>query len=76
MPARKAQPKAPTTKRILLVEDHALLRRGLKTLIETEPGLVVCAEADTRQGGLDAIAASQPDLVIADLSLKDRKSVV
>jgi len=71
MPARKAQPKAPARKRILLVEDHALLRRGLKTLIETEPNLAVCAEADTRQGGLDAIAASKPDLVIADLSLKD-----
>lgn len=58
-------------KRILIVDDHALLRRGLASLIETEQDLVVCAEADTRQGGLDAIATSKPDLVIADLSLKD-----
>jgi len=71
MPASKAQPKAPATKRILLVDDHALLRRGLRSLIETEPDLVVCAEAETRQGGLDAIAASQPDLVIADIRLRD-----
>ena len=71
MPARKARPKKPARKRILLVDDHAPLRLGLRTLIESEPDLLVCAEADTHQGGLDAIAASKPDLVIADLSLKD-----
>ena len=53
------------------MDDHALLRRGLKTLIETEPDLVVCAEAGTRRAGLEAIADAKPDLVIADLSLKD-----
>ena len=71
MTARRKKPKAPPKKRILLVDDHALLRRGLRTLIETEPDLVVCAEASTRQAGLDAIATANPDLVIADLSLKD-----
>lgn len=58
-------------KRILLVEDHALMRRGLTTLIESEPDLCVCAEADTREAGLEAVASSTPDLVITDLSLKD-----
>lgn len=58
-------------KRILLVDDHALLRRGLTALIETEPDLMICAEADTRAGGLEAIVSSKPDLVIADLALKD-----
>jgi len=57
--------------RILLVDDHALMRRGLKVLIESEPGLTVCAEATSRRAGLDAIASAKPDLVIADLSLKD-----
>jgi DNA-binding NarL/FixJ family response regulator len=71
MPALKKKLKATPRKRILLVDDHALLRRGLRILIETEPDLVVCAEAATRQAGLDAIAALKPDLVIADLSLKD-----
>jgi len=71
MPARKTWPKQPARSRILLVEDHALLRRGLRTLIETDPDLMVCAEADTREGGLDAIASSKPDLVIADLSLRN-----
>ena len=71
MPARKNNPKQPAIARILLVDDHALLRRGLATLIETEPDLVICAEAATRQAGLEAIATMKPDLVIADLSLKD-----
>jgi DNA-binding NarL/FixJ family response regulator len=62
---------SPAKTRILLVDDHALMRRGLKTLIESEPDLMVCAEAATRQAGLDAIASAKPDLVIADLSLED-----
>ena len=71
MPAPKNKRKAAPKRRILLVDDHALLRRGLRTLIESEPDLIVCAEAATRQAGLDAIAAVKPDLVIADLQLKD-----
>jgi DNA-binding NarL/FixJ family response regulator len=71
MPARKPKTKPPAHTRIFLVDDHALLRRGLAALIETEPDLVVCSQAATRQAGLDAIAAAKPDLVIADLQLKD-----
>ena len=47
------------------------MRRGLASLIETQADLVICAEAETRQAGLDAIDAWRPDLVIADLSLRD-----
>jgi DNA-binding NarL/FixJ family response regulator len=61
----------PTRTRILLVEDRALMRRGLRALIESEPDLRVCAEAGTREAGLAAIASSKPHLVITDLSLKD-----
>lgn len=74
MPARKPQPEKPVQKRILLVDDHALLRRGLTSLIETEPDLMVCAEAATRRAGLAAVASSKPDLVIADISLQDGDS--
>jgi len=71
MPAGKTKPNKPRRKRILLVDDHALLRRGLKALIETEPDLVVCAEAATRDAGMEVITSSKPDLVIADLSLQN-----
>jgi DNA-binding NarL/FixJ family response regulator len=71
MAARRTRPKAAARKLILLIDDHALMRRGLGTLIESEPDLRICAEAATRRAGLDAIVSTQPDLVIADLSLKD-----
>ena len=61
----------PAKRRILIVDDHPLVRHGLSALIDNEPDLTVCAEAATERAGLDAIAASQPDLVIADLSLKN-----
>jgi len=61
----------PAERRILIVDDHPLVRRGLTALIESEPDLTVCAEAGTHQAGLEAIASSRPDLVIADLSSAD-----
>jgi len=71
MPASPPKNPSPPRTRILLIDDHALLRRGLASLIETHADLMICAEADSRQAGLDAISASKPDLVIADLSLRD-----
>jgi len=64
-PAKQARVK----RRILIVDNHPLVRRGLKTLIDAEPDLTVCAEAANPRDGLGAIAESRPDLVIADLSL-------
>jgi DNA-binding NarL/FixJ family response regulator len=58
-------------RRVLIVDDHPLLRRGLTALINAEPDLMVCAEAATRGDGLVAIAVARPDLVITDLSLID-----
>lgn len=65
------QPALATSarRRILIVDDHPLLRRGLRALIDSAPDLRVCAEAATHQEGLVAIDLSRPDLVIADLSL-------
>ena len=61
----------PAKRRILIVDDHPLVRRGLSALIDNEPDLTVCAEAATQREGVDAISSSKPDLVIADLSLAD-----
>ncbi len=58
-------------RRILIVDDHPMLRRGLAALIESVPGLTVCSEAATRTAALDAIRVSPPDLVIVDLMLGD-----
>jgi DNA-binding NarL/FixJ family response regulator len=60
----------PGKAKILIVDDHPLMRRGLAALIDSEPDLAVCAEAGNRHAALDAIARRAPDLVIVDLLLE------
>jgi DNA-binding NarL/FixJ family response regulator len=57
--------------RVLLVEDHPIVRQGLKRLISNEPGLAVCGEAETLREARQAIRDLAPDVVVADISLKD-----
>lgn len=58
-------------KKVFLVDDHPVLRRGLKMLIEEEPDLIVCGEAATVVEAFAAIRAVQPDIAVVDLSLKE-----
>ncbi|MCX7865990.1 response regulator [Limisphaera sp. VF-2] len=65
--ARPAGKKA----RILLVDDHAVVRFGIAQLINRQPDMEVCGEEEDAGAALSAAERLQPDLVIADLSLKD-----
>jgi DNA-binding NarL/FixJ family response regulator len=58
-----------TKNRILVVDDHAVVRQGLTLLINQEPDLVVCAEADNATRALELIRKQQVDLAIVDISL-------
>jgi DNA-binding NarL/FixJ family response regulator len=71
MRTKKSSQGPRAKRRILIVDDHPLVRRGVTALIDNEPDLTVCAEAATQRAGLEAIDASRPDLVIVDLSLGD-----
>ncbi len=55
---------------ILLVDDHPLVRRGLRHLFQGESDLHVCGEAEDVPSAMQQIAMQRPDLVIVDLSLK------
>ncbi|MGH7969962.1 MAG: response regulator [Limisphaerales bacterium] len=57
--------------RILLVDDHAVVRYGIAQLINRQPDLEVCGEEEDASNALSAISKLKPDLVIADISLKD-----
>ncbi|HUO91032.1 MAG TPA: response regulator transcription factor [Rhizomicrobium sp.] len=56
--------------RIFLVDDHPLVRESLTSLIDRQPDLVVCGEAEEPSRALREIASAQPDVVIVDISLK------
>jgi|ERR1044071_2765612 DNA-binding NarL/FixJ family response regulator len=57
--------------RILLVDDHAIVRFGIRQVIDRQNDLMVCGEEESAARALDAIGNLKPDLVIADISLKD-----
>ncbi|MCR9230816.1 response regulator transcription factor [Gimesia chilikensis] len=57
--------------RIMIVDDHPIVREGYSRLIEREDNLQVCAEADSKSVALNQIMNDPPDLVIVDISLKD-----
>jgi DNA-binding NarL/FixJ family response regulator len=59
------------TIRILLIDDHAVMRTGLRMIIENRPGMVVVGEAANRREALDAIANEPPDIILLDLDLGD-----
>jgi len=61
----------PDKTRILLVDDHAVVRFGIAQLINREPDLMVCGEEEDSSQALRAIEKLKPDLVVTDISLKD-----
>jgi len=64
-------PGNPAVKRVLLVDDHPIVRQGLARIIANEPGLEVCGEAETVRGARRAVRSRVPDVVVVDLSLKE-----
>jgi len=70
-----AQAKSNTVKddraRILLVDDHAVVRYGIAQLINRQTDMVVCGEEEDASRAMSAISSLKPSLVIADISLKD-----
>jgi len=62
-------------KRILVVDDHPMMRQGLAQLINNEPDLTVCCEADNAGQALDLASNNKLDLVLADISLPGRNGL-
>src|SRR5580704_5681158 len=56
-------------KTVFVVDDHPLLRQGLALMINREPDLTVCGEAEEALAAMRAIAVKRPDILIADISL-------
>src|SRR5438067_4489154 len=59
----------PDAKRIVIVDDHPLFRKGLQELIHSDGNFAVCGEANNASEGIEVIRKLAPDLAIVDLSL-------
>ena len=57
--------------RILVVDDHAVVRRGVRSLLESRAGWEVCGEATTGRDAVEQCKRLQPDIVVIDLSLPE-----
>ncbi|MGG5817285.1 response regulator [Falsiroseomonas sp. HW251] len=57
--------------RIFLADDHDVVRRGLRNLLEGEPGWQVCGEAGNGREAVEAAAAQQPDVAILDITMPE-----
>jgi DNA-binding NarL/FixJ family response regulator len=64
-----APPEAVTTARVLLVDDHAIVRQGLRSILELEPDISVVAEAGGWSDALQALDRARPDVIVLDLKL-------
>ena len=72
---KKKSPSSPVKKRILIVDDHPLLREGVAGLINREPDLQVCGEAPNAADAMLAVCALRPDLALVDISLGERSGL-
>jgi DNA-binding NarL/FixJ family response regulator len=57
--------------RIVVVDDHAVVRRGVKVLLESQAGWEVCGEGSTGREAVQLAARLQPDIIVMDLSLPE-----
>jgi DNA-binding NarL/FixJ family response regulator len=61
--------------RILVVDDHDLMRRGIKNLLQPHPGWEICGEAHTGREAVERTEKLKPDVVILDISMPDLNGV-
>ena len=61
--------------RVMIVDDHAVVRIGLKTLLELEPDLSVVAEAGTQEDAIRMADVTRPDVVLMDIRLPDGSGI-
>lgn len=69
MSETSAAANIPNTIRVLVVDDHAILRDGIRSLLERQPGFLVVGEASNGQEALAQVEALAPDIVLMDLAM-------
>ncbi len=75
MKPSKSEKTEEARKRILIVDDHPITRRGLAQLIDQEPDLTVCGEAESAQRALGMLKEPEPDLVLTDITIPGKSGL-
>jgi len=65
----------PPSIRVLIVDDHGIMRAGLRMLLESQPGMTVVGEASTCADALVLATDTQPDVIVLDLDLGGENAV-
>jgi len=69
MPSKEAEALGEAKKRVVIIDDHAIVRQGLTHLINQENDLIVCGEAEDGLKGLSEVDRLKPDVILLDISL-------
>ena len=71
----KSKRPAAAAKNILIVDDHPMMRQGLRSMITGEPDLKICGEAETAYQALELLKTLKPDLVLLDITLPGKSGL-
>jgi len=74
-PSLSMFPDTPAAARILIADDHAVVRRGVRALLEADPSLTVIGEAATGPETVEQVKKLTPDIVVLDISLPDQNGL-
>lgn len=72
---QRSRTSKESVKRVVLIDDHPIMRHGLAQLVRAEAGLDVCGEAGSAREGLEVVGRLKPDLAIIDLTLPDKNGL-
>lgn len=75
MKAGKKKSATKATRKILIVDDHPMMRDGLAALISAQPDLAVCGQAADAREAMQAIESQRPDIVLMDISLPGKSGL-
>jgi len=74
-PGPRTEPRSPGTVRVVIADDHAVVRRGLRQLLEAEGGFEIVAEAGDISGARRHVRGHHPDVLVLDLNMPEGSSL-
>ena len=75
MSTKKLRKTEAEKSKILVVDDHPMIRKGIVSLIDDQQDLVICGQAEDAPEALKAISETKPDMVVLDISLKSSSGI-